>query len=295
MFQMARPLRLEYPGALYHLTSRGNAQGDIFLDDGDRRTCLATLGSTVMQFGWLLHAYCLMGNHYHLLVETPTPNLSRGMRQLNGIYTQRFNRRHKRVGHVFQGRFTGILVERESYLLELSRYIALNPVRSGFVSSPDHWRWSSCRSSLLLEPRPAWLCLDPILERFGPDRERAARRYEEFVRAGIGLPSPWSALRGQVLLGTDQFAEHLRPALKDREPLREVSRVNRYAARPTLDVLLAPARMADRSLRNAAIVEAYASHGYTAAEIARHLGLHSSTVSRIAQASRCTIQDLTPA
>src|SRR5436853_5298437 len=140
---MARPLRLEYPGALYHVTARGNAKSDIYLDDGDRRIFERILGTTVTRHRWLLHAFCLMGNHYHLLLETPLPNLSKGMHRLNGSYSQCFNRRHQRVGHVLQGRFTALLVERESYLLELARYVPLNPVRAGFVSSPADWQWSS--------------------------------------------------------------------------------------------------------------------------------------------------------
>jgi REP element-mobilizing transposase RayT len=283
---MARPLRLEYPGALYHLTSRGNAKNDIFHDDADRRIFLNALGATVTHFDWLLYAYCLMGNHYHLLAETPTPNLSRGMRQLNGTYTQRFNYRHKRVGHLFQGRFTSIVVERETYLLELVRYIALNPVRSGFVSSPERWRWSSYRPHAQLEPAAPGLRLQPVLERFGTEVQDAARRYRDFVFAGIGRPAPWSQLRGRVLLGSDQFAERLRPALKDRAPSHEVPRADRFAARPALHVLLAPAKIADRALRNAAILEAHTNHGYAATEIARHLRLHCSTVSRIVQRSR---------
>jgi REP-associated tyrosine transposase len=126
---MARPLRLEFPGAIYHLTGRGNARQKIFFADPDRELFLDTFGGVVSRYGWICHAYCLMANHYHLLVETPKANLSLGMRQLNGVYTQAFNRRHKRVGHLFQGRFKAILVEKESYLLELCRYIVLNPVR----------------------------------------------------------------------------------------------------------------------------------------------------------------------
>jgi putative transposase len=133
---MSRPLRIEYPGALYHLTSRGNARQDIFLDDTDRAVFLDVLASVIERHGWHLYAYCLMGNHYHLLAETPHSNLSRGMRWLNGVYTQRFNRRHERVGHILQGRFKAILAERESYLLELSRYTVLNPVRAGMTGAP---------------------------------------------------------------------------------------------------------------------------------------------------------------
>jgi putative transposase len=125
---MARPLRIEFPGALYHVTARGNARQDIFLDDEDRQRFLGVLARGVSRFHLLLHAYCLMENHFHLVVETPEANLSKAMRQLNGVYTQAFNRRHKRVGHVLQGRFKAIVVDRDSYLLELCRYVVLNPV-----------------------------------------------------------------------------------------------------------------------------------------------------------------------
>ena len=134
---MARPLRIEYPGAVYHITSRGNARADIFLMDDDRQVFLDILGNTVEKYNWLCHAFCLLDNHYHLLIETPDPNLSLGMRQLNGVYTQTFNRTHDRVGHVFQGRYKAILVEKESHLLELCRYVVLNPVRAKMVSKPD--------------------------------------------------------------------------------------------------------------------------------------------------------------
>lgn len=280
---MARPLRVEYPGAIYHITSRGNAKGDIFLDDVDRELFLKVLATTVTHHRWVVHAYCLMGNHYHLLVETPTPNLSRGMRQLNGMYTQRFNRRHERVGHVLQGRFKAILVERETYLLELVRYISLNPVRAGMVSAPEQWRWSSHRAHAALEPAPPWLHTAWILERFGTDGAEAALRYRNFAAAGIGLEPPWPALRGQVLLGSELFAEQVRATLADRTLSREVPRAERCAARPTLPTLLPAAALRDPGARNAAIADAHATHGYSLAEIARHLGLHYSTVSRIAR------------
>ena len=132
---MARPLRLEYEGAVYHVTSRGNARQDIYLVDPDRELFLSVLGNTVERFSWLCHAYCQMSNHYHLLIETPEANLSRGMRHLNGVYTQAFNRRHMRSGHILQGRFKAIVVEKESHLLELARYVVLNPVRARMVRS----------------------------------------------------------------------------------------------------------------------------------------------------------------
>ena len=140
---MARPLRLEFPGAVYHVTARGDRQEPIFEGDDDRVAFLELLAKEVRQQGWLLYAFCLMGNHYHLLLETPEPNLVRGMRRLNGVYTQAFNHRHDRAGHVLQGRYKAILVDKDSYLLELCRYVVLNPVRAQMVSAVGEWPWSS--------------------------------------------------------------------------------------------------------------------------------------------------------
>jgi REP element-mobilizing transposase RayT len=130
---MARPLRVQYAGAAYHVTSRGNAGSSIFKDDKDRLTLLKVLKDVNDRYHWFCHAYCLMDNHYHLVIETPDGNLSRGMRHLNGVYTMRFNRDHQRVGHVFQGRYKAILIQKESHLLEVCRYVVLNPVRAGMV------------------------------------------------------------------------------------------------------------------------------------------------------------------
>ena len=133
---MSRPLRIEFAGGLYHVTSRGDGREAIFLTEEDKRLFLSVLSEVVRDFNWAVHAYCLMDNHYHFLIETPDGNLSKGMRQLNGVYTQRFNRQHGRVGHVFQGRYKAIIVQKESYLLELARYVVLKPVRARMVRSP---------------------------------------------------------------------------------------------------------------------------------------------------------------
>src|SRR3972149_2645148 len=140
---MARPLRIEYPGAVYHVTTRGNAQADIYLDDTDREKFLEILGQICDRYHWHCYAYCLMGNHYHLVIETPAGNLARGMRQLNGNYTQTFNRQHRRAGHLFQGRYKAILVDKDSYLLEVIRYVLLNPVRARLTNTAGQWRWNS--------------------------------------------------------------------------------------------------------------------------------------------------------
>ncbi len=277
---MARPLRIEYPGALYHVTARGNARQAIYKDDADRRAFLNVLEAVVERFNWLCHAYCLMGNHYHLLIETPDGNLSKGMRELNGRYTQAFNRRHRRVGHLFQGRFKAILIEREGYLLELCRYVVLNPVRARMARSPDKYKWSSYRATAGQGRAPSFLTTDWVLAQFAKRRPEAQRRYRRFVREGLGAPSPWDALKGQVLLGSEAFTRRLTRHLKQARSVREIRRRARFADRPSLKALFATATE-DRTRRNQAIHRAHLEHGYTLAEIGEHLGLHYSTVSKV--------------
>lgn len=143
---MARPLRLEFEGAIYHVTARGDRREPIFQDDSDRKMLLAIMGQALERFEAVLCAYCLMENHYHFVLRTHQPNLSRLMRHINGVYTQAFNRRHAQVGHLFQGRFKALLVDKDAYLLEVCRYVDLNPVRAGIVKQPGDWVWSSYRA-----------------------------------------------------------------------------------------------------------------------------------------------------
>ncbi len=283
---MARPLRIEYPGAIYHLTNRGNAGQTIFEDDVDRIAFLSVLGDVVDRMGWLCHAYCLMGNHYHLMVETPEANLSGGMRRLNGSYTQRFNRRHERFGHLFQGRYRAILVERESHLLELCRYVVLNPLRAGLVRSADVFQWSSYRATAGRGPTPRFLTTDWLLSQFATRREPARQRYRAFVAEGKGLPGPWSDLKGGILLGGAGFAESLWSRLDGAELSAEVPRRQRRVAAPGLDSILVPAEGANLVERNRSIVTAHLGHGYSLTEIAGNLGLHYSTISKIVTAFR---------
>ncbi|MEX0807051.1 MAG: transposase [Candidatus Binatia bacterium] len=196
---MARPLRLEFAGAIYHLTSRGNARQRVFFTDGDRELFLSTLSGVVSRYDWICHAYCLMANHYHLLIETPKANLSIGMRQINGMYTQSFNRRPCCAGHLFQGRFKAILVERESHLLELCRYIVLNPVRVKGSGKTQTWKWSSYRATAGLVSVPPFLSTDWILEQFGKNRSQAQKHYREFVREGMGESALGGAKRANIL------------------------------------------------------------------------------------------------
>jgi len=281
---MARPLRLEYAGALYHVTARGNARQDIFLDDDDRQRFLGVLDRVVSRFHLLLHAYCLMDNHFHLVVETPEANLSKAMRQLNGVYIQVFNRRHRRVGHVLQGRFKAIVVEREGYLLELCRYVVLNPVRAGLIRQPDTYPWSSYRATAGLASAPACLTVDWLLSQFGRQRSAAQTKYRAFVAEGIGQESPWEQVQGQVLLGSDRFVEQLRPGLQEKRPMKEIPRQQRFADRPTLRQLFPVRFRANRTQRNETIRRAHVEHGYSLSDIGRVLDLHYSTISRLVSA-----------
>jgi REP element-mobilizing transposase RayT len=267
---MARPLRIEYPGALYHVTCRGNARGKVFLIDPDRELFLQVLAQAVERFNWRCHAYCLMSNHYHLLVETVDPTLARGMRQLNGVYTQEFNRRHSRTGHVFQGRYKAILVERDAYLLELARYVVLNPVRAKMVRSAKDWPWSSYRATAGTEVAPPLLTTDWILEQFGPSRKKAQAAYRKFVSAGRRV-TVWENLRGQIYLGSDAFIEE---HAAGPFPAREIPKTQVQVRRPPLSALVADPKDAP------GIARAYLEHRYTQQEIADHLGVHYSTISR---------------
>ncbi|WP_111494827.1 transposase [Marinobacter bohaiensis] len=273
---MARPLRLEFAGALYHVTSRGNRREMVYESDDDRRAWLSILDEVCEIFNWVCHAYCLMGNHYHLLIETPEGNLSKGMRQLNGVYTQVFNRHHGRVGHVFQGRYKAILVEKDSYLLELCRYIVLNPVRAAMVRSAVEWPWSSYRATAGYERDLKALDVDWILAAFAERRDRAVESYEQFVADGKNQPSPWESLKNQVYLGSDQFVDDMQRRIEGAERLSEIP-MNQH--RPLAKPLQFYVDSA--SSRNEAIRLAYASGGYGLKDIGDFFGLHYSRVSRI--------------
>ena len=202
---MARPLRIEFKGAVYHITSLGNAGADIFLDDVDRSRFLDVLASTIERFGWICHAYCLMDNQYQLLIETPQPNLSRGMKHLNGVYTQWFNRQHSRSGPLVQGRFKSIVVEKETYLLELARDIVLNPIRAKMVRTTRDWRWSSFRATAGVVKPPTFLTTSWLLLQFGKDSGVAISAYRNFVKQGRNV-DVWKNVTAGVLLGGESLS-----------------------------------------------------------------------------------------
>ena len=274
---MTRPLRIEYAGAIYHVTSRGDRREDIYRDDEDRGIWLEVMAEVCLRFNWRCHAWCQMDNHYHILVETIEGNLSQGMRQLNGVYTQRTNRRHGLYGHVFQGRYKAILVQKDAYLLELSRYVVLNPVRAGMVNDVGDWPWSSFAAMIGNQASPAWLETDWLLSCFGDRREDCVTNYRNFVRAGIGLPPTWDNLKHQMYLGDDQFAERMREEYggTDKDDLKEVVRLQRRSVSKSLSWYKENAGSPKE-----AMAKAYSSGDYSMKEIASYFGVHYSTVSR---------------
>lgn len=263
---MARPLRLDVPDGISHVTARGNNRLAIFHGAEERDRLLWILQRVVARYGWLCHAYVVMDNHYHLLVETPTPNLSLGMRQLNGLYGQWFNDRHERTGHVFGGRFKSIAVDRDEHFLEAARYIVLNPVRTSQPRRFNDWRWSSYPATAGLVARPTFLTVEGVLRALDPDLAVARRRYVEFVADGVAA-SLDARLIGEIYLGDEDFIRDLMPGV----PVAEVPRHQWQPLRPSLNVLLA---------QRGGVLAAYRRYGYRLREIAAELGVSPATVSR---------------
>jgi REP-associated tyrosine transposase len=282
---MARPARIQFSSAMYHVMTRGVEKRRVFADDRDRRVFLATLDATGARFDWRVWAYCLMPNHYHLLVQTMRPTLSRGMRDLNGVYSQHFNRRHRRVGHLFQGRFKSLLVDKDRYLNRLARYIVLNPVRAVLCEAPEDWRWSSYRAHAGLAAGPSCLVIDQALEAFDRDPRIARAAYRRFVRAGIDAPDPKAGSKVRGVLGDEAFRARVAAAVP--APASEVPRAQRRAWQPL------EAFSREHPRRDDAIVAAHASGLYTLAEIGAHVGLHYATISKIVSRTRSRLRSKT--
>ena len=216
-----------------------------------------------------------MTNHYHLVVETVEGNLSQGMRHLNGVYTQRLNRTHHRVGHVFQGRYRAIMVEKDSHLLELMRYVVLNPVRAGMVLVAGDWRWSSYAAMVGTASRPDWLQTDWVLGQFGSTHGGAVMGYMDFVQAGVGRPSVWESLRGQIYLGSEAFVDRMQGLVADRSAMIEIPCSQRRPLAKPIEYYRDTT--ADKK---SAMAAAYATGDYTMQEIAICFRVHYATVSR---------------
>jgi REP element-mobilizing transposase RayT len=287
---MARPLRIEFPDALYHVTSRGDRREAIFTDDSDRAQFLTLLGETCERFDAAVLAWCLMGNHYHLVLNTRAANLSQLMRHLNGVYTQRFNRRHGKVGHVFQGRFKAILVDRDAYLLAVCRYVDLNPVRAGLVAAPQDWAWSSCRALTGRAQAPPWLdtrllhaLLVPEQGPGGDPLRLAQQRYAEALRAGRDATLWPGALRQQVYLGSEDFVQRMQARATAPAPsLAEAQVPRRQRAAPvTLQQWLDTAPS-----REQALLWAHQRGGMTLTAMAAEIGLSLGRVSQLVAKAR---------
>lgn len=286
---MARPLRIEFPGALYHVTSRGDRREDIFADDVDRSCLLGVLAQGLDRFDAQLLAYCLMSNHYHFVVHTRQGNLSALMRHINGVYTQAFNRRHGKVGHLFQGRFKAILVDREAYLLAVCRYVELNPVRASMVPTVDAWPWSSYRAHVGLAQVPVWLgsleLWSHLLARdvcSDADRVKAQGRYADLVNAGVAAKLWAEGLNRQIYLGDDLFIAQVQqfatPAAKRSAGVPKVQRCGIHG----LGYWLSQCPTREEALRRA-----HVESGLSMAAIATELGLSLGRVSQlVARAER---------
>lgn len=287
---MARPLRIEYPGAFYHATSRGNEKKDIFKSQRDREQFLSYLESATKRYGAVIHVYCLMNNHYHLLLETPLGNLSQIMRHINGAYTTYFNVKRKRAGHLFQGRYKAILVDADAYAKELSRYIHLNPVRAGIVARPEEYPWSSYQCFIGKKETPAWLKTDFIIGYFGERAGDARKRYGKFVDGLIGKEymSPLSEAVVSTILGGSEFVkEIIERHLQEKQPDRNMPALKALSGKPSFEAILQAVKIEvgeDEDLSKKASI--YLCHRYSGArlkEIGDRFGLSDSAVS---QASR---------
>lgn len=282
---MARPLRIEYPGAFYHVTSRGNEQKDVFKSKRDREQFLSYLESAVTRYGAVIHAYCLMSNHYHLLLESPGGNLSQIMRHINGAYTTYYNVKRKRAGHLFQGRYKAILIEADEYALELSRYIHLNPVRANMVARPEEYQWSSYRIMTGMDSRPSWFKTDFILGYF--TGKSAEKSYRDFVIDALGQKgSPLAKVIASTILGSLDFVQEISERhLGERQHDRNMPAV-RVLSRPDMEEIVKEVKkvVADEALaRKISLHFCHRHSGARLREIGERFGLSDAAVT---QASR---------
>lgn len=299
-WRMTRPLRIEFPEAIYHVTSRGNRKDAIFLDDRDRHRWLDVLDQAVHRFDACVLAYCLMGNHFHIVLQTRRANLSKLMRHLNGIYSQLFNQRHETTGHLFQGRFHSSLVDRDAYLLTLCAYVELNPVRAGLVKTASAWRWSSYRANVGAIEAPAWLAVE-VVHRLVVGREindaRARRRacaaYESMVQDAHVLARGSVKPRQQIFMGDERFIERMRArATPARLAAREIPSAQRRGPK-TAKASLAHWLPRCRD-REEALSKAHSEDGIPIVQMAQEMGLSPSWVGRLVRRGEARTRGCAP-
>jgi REP element-mobilizing transposase RayT len=306
---MGRPLRIEYPGALYHITSRGNERKEIYLDEEDRLRFLEILRDYHERYGILIHGYVLMDNHYHLILETPKGNLLKVMQGINGGYTGYVNRRYGRSGHLFQGRYKGILVDKDNYLVELSRYVHLNPVRASMVKRPEEYRWSSYQGYIAKEKEVEWVEYAWVLSKFGQGNKKAREKYRRYIEEGLGErqgETPFSRVQGQVILGGDDFVEKVKRQLKGRELTTDIMERRRFKLLPGPEEVIGEVAKAfrvdegmlkergrrDNTGRKAAIYLVQRYSGLSNEEIGKIFGgVHFSAISKASERLRKAMVD----
>jgi len=288
---VSRPLRIEYPGAFYHVTSRGNESRTVFQSTRDREKYLSYLESAHHRYGAIIHVYCLMGNHYHLLLETPRGNLSQILHHINGAYTTYFNIKRGRPGHLFQGRFKGILVDKDAYCKELSRYIHLNPVRAGMVKTPLEYPWSSYRYFIGKDKKPGWLTTEFVLGDFGGEGRIGFRRYREYVERGETkeLRNPFKSVIASTFLGGKDFINRIRMEYLEKKKIdkRNIPAIKKVLRGPSLDGIekgVAKRLGRDHPLFKKVCI--YLSHqhsGLSLDEIGAYFGMKGSAISQLSR------------
>ena len=271
---MARPIRIQFPGAFYHVLCRGNARTRIYRSNRDKQRFLEIFSEATDRYQLICEAYCLMDNHYHFLIETPLGNLSSAMHFLNGKYTQWFNYKYDRVGHLFQGRYKAILVEKDTYIAELARYIVLNPVKAQLIDHPSRWWFSSYRATMALDRKPDWLSVDSLLRFFGGNKAKARKQYERFVLEGFNRNTDIHPVQ-QIYLGSERFIKTAQSKLNSDACEFEITRQSVLPPKQSIEKLVKGCRD-----RTSAMRKIYQSGHYTLYEIAQHFGVHYSTVSR---------------
>ena len=284
---MTRPLRIEYPGAYYHVTSRGNERKNIFKDKKDREQFLSYLQSAYLRYKAVIHVYCLMNNHYHLLIETPAGNLSQIMRHINGAYTIYYNIKHRRSGHLFQGRYKAILVDADAYAAELTRYIHLNPIRAGIIENPEKYKWSSYACYIGKKKKPKWLMVEFVLDYFKGNGQDPQKSYRDFVLARmIGkYESPLKKTVASTILGSDNFIEHIHERyLNSKEKNRDLPALGKLVSTPDINKIYIEIKslIKDDSslLKNYVLYLCRNYSGKTLKEIGDYFGISEAAVSQ---------------
>jgi putative transposase len=295
---VSRPLRIEYPGAFYHVTSRGNERKTVFQSNRDREKYLSYLESAHERYGAVIHVYCLMGNHYHLLLETPRGNLSKILHYINGAYTTYFNIKRGRSGHLFQGRYKGILVDKDEYCKELSRYIHLNPVRAGMVKAPLEYPWSSYQYFVGRDRRPKWLTTEFILGDFGGEGGRGFKKYREYVERGEDkeIENPLKKVIASTFLGGKEFIDRIKLEYLGKKEIdrRDLPALRKILRGPSLESI---ERVVNKRVgrshplfKKICIYLGYQHSGLNLREIGEYFGMQRSAISQLSRRFAGTIK-----